>query len=76
MSETEALRTATVHAADLLGVEDRGRLEEGLLAAVIAVPGDPLDDVSRTEDVTFVMLGGRVLEHVMDGRDVVPPRND
>lgn len=74
MSEAEALRTATVHAADLLGTDDRGRIAEGLLADVIAVPGDPLDDIARTENVTFVMQAGRVLKHLVDGRDVAPVR--
>jgi imidazolonepropionase-like amidohydrolase len=70
MSELEALRAATVYAADLLDVDDRGRLEEGLLADIIAVPGNPLDDISVTERVVFVMLGGRVIKHVVDGRDM------
>ena len=65
-----ALRTATIHAADLLGTPDRGRLAEGMLADIIAVPGNPLDDISVTEDVQFVMLGGRVVKHVMGGRDM------
>ncbi len=69
MSEAEALQTATVHAADLLDVEDRGRIAEGLLADMIAVPGNPLDDISVTEDVVFVMLGGNVIRYVVDGRD-------
>lgn len=70
MTELEALRTATVHAADLLDVDDRGRIEAGLLADLIAVPGNPLDDISVTEDVAFVMLGGRVVKHVVNGRDM------
>ena len=70
MSELDALRTATIHAADLLGTPDRGRLAEGMLADIIAVPGNPLDDIEVTRDVQFVMLGGRVLKHVMDGRDM------
>ena len=70
MSELDALRTATTHAADLLGTPDRGRLAEGMLADVIAVPGNPLDDIEVTRDVRFVMLGGRVIKHVMNGRDM------
>ncbi len=70
MSEAEAVRTATVHAADLLGVSDRGRLADGLLADVIAVPGNPLNDISVLRDVRFVMLGGRVFKHVVGGRDM------
>ena len=70
MSELDALRTATIHAADLLGTTDRGRLAEGMLADIIAVPGNPLDDIEATQDVQFVMLGGRVVKHVVDGRDM------
>lgn len=70
MSELDALRTATIHAADLLGTPGRGRLAEGMLADVIAVPGNPLDDIEVTKDVRFVMLGGRVIKHVMGGRDM------
>jgi len=70
MSELEALRTATIHAADLLGVDDRGRLEPGLPADIIAVPGNPLDDITATQRVSFVMLGGRVVKHVVDGHDM------
>jgi imidazolonepropionase-like amidohydrolase len=70
MSELEALRTATVYAADLLDTPDRGAIAEGMLADIIAVPGNPLDDISVTEDVVFVMQGGRVIKHVMGGTDM------
>ena len=60
MSPLSVLRAATVTAAELLGVTDRGRLAEGLLADVIAVPGDPLRDIAVTQDVRFVMKGGKV----------------
>jgi imidazolonepropionase-like amidohydrolase len=58
-----AIRSATVVAAELLGVEDRGRIEPGLLADVIAVRGNPLEDVRELERVTFVMKGGEVFKH-------------
>ena len=70
MSELDALRTATIHAADLLDTPDRGRLAEGMLADIIAVPGNPLDDIEVTKDVRFVMQGGRVIRHVVGGRDM------
>jgi imidazolonepropionase-like amidohydrolase len=47
-------------AAELIDVDDRGRLEAGLFADIIAVPGDPLVDIGVTEDVRFVMKGGQV----------------
>ncbi|WP_063058910.1 metal-dependent hydrolase family protein [Nocardia sienata] len=54
------LRAATVTAAELIQVDDRGRLAEGLLADVIGVPGDPLADITVTQQVRFVMKGGKV----------------
>ncbi|HLE85099.1 MAG TPA: amidohydrolase family protein [Thermoanaerobaculia bacterium] len=60
MTPLEALRTATVHAAALLGVEDRGAIAAGRLADLVAVDGDPLADVTTTERVRFVMKGGVV----------------
>jgi imidazolonepropionase-like amidohydrolase len=57
----EAIRSATVHAAELMGWSDRvGRIEPGLYADLIAVAGDPTDDVRLLEDVAFVMKGGDV----------------
>ena len=63
MSPIEAIRTATLNAADLLGVDDRGTLEIGLLADIVAVPGDPLENIRALEDVRFVMKGGRIYKH-------------
>lgn len=60
MTPVEALRTATINAADLLGVTDRGRVAPGQLADLIAVPGDPLKDIRVTQHVVFVMKGGKV----------------
>ncbi|NOK13218.1 metal-dependent hydrolase family protein [Corallococcus exercitus] len=59
LTPAEALRTATVNAAELLGVADRlGTLEPGKLADVVAVPGDPLKDIRVTQKVFFVMKEG------------------
>ena len=60
MTPMQALRAATVVSAELIDVDDRGRLEAGLLADIIAVPGDPSEDITTTQDVRFVMKGGRV----------------
>ena len=57
----DAIRTATVNAAKLIGVEDRvGRLEPGKWADIIAVAGNPLENIALLEDVRFVMKGGVV----------------
>lgn len=58
MTPLEAIRTATVNAADLLGVEDRGVIAAGKLADMVAVPGNPLQDIRVTERVCWVMKGG------------------
>jgi imidazolonepropionase-like amidohydrolase len=55
MTPMEALRAATVMSAELIDVDDRGRIQEGLLADLVAVPGDPSQDIEVTQDVTFVM---------------------
>ena len=70
MTELEALQSATIHASDLLDVDDRGRIEEGLLADLVAVLGDPLEDITVTENVVFVMLDGHVIKHVVAGQNV------
>lgn len=48
--------------APVLGVDDRGVIEPGKLADLIAVAGKPLDDVSTLETVLFVMKGGDVFK--------------
>jgi imidazolonepropionase-like amidohydrolase len=58
LPEEHVLKMATIYAADLLGVDDRGVIAEGTRADLIAVPGNPLDDISVMEDVRFVMKTG------------------
>ena len=61
MTPAQAIRAATSTAAELLGMKDSlGTLEAGKLADIVAVPGDPLTDVSLMEKVEFVMKGGMV----------------
>ncbi|HXV39428.1 MAG TPA: amidohydrolase family protein [Steroidobacteraceae bacterium] len=55
-----AIRSATLVAAELFGTPDRGRIEPGLLADLVAVAGDPLADIRLLEDVRFVMKDGVV----------------
>jgi len=60
LAPLESLRAGTVNAADLLGTGDRGELAVGKLADIVAVTGNPLEDIRATEKVVFVMKGGRV----------------
>jgi imidazolonepropionase-like amidohydrolase len=60
LSPAEALRAATINAADLLRIPDRGELAVGRLADIIAVAGDPIANVRILEKVLFVMKDGKV----------------
>jgi len=63
MTPLQAIRAATTVAAELIDVDDRARLEAGLLADIVAVPGNPLEDITLTESVCFVMKGGQIYRH-------------
>ncbi len=61
MTPVQAIRTATVNAADLLGWSDRiGTIEAGKFADIVAVNGDPSKDVTLLQSPVFVMKGGVV----------------
>jgi imidazolonepropionase-like amidohydrolase len=60
MTPLQAIRAATTVSAELIDVDDRGRLAPGLFADIIGVPGDPTADIGMTEQVRFVMKGGQV----------------
>jgi len=63
MPPLEAIRAATIYAAELLGWQDRvGAIEAGHYADLIAVDGDPLADIAVLQKVKFVMKGGTVVE--------------
>jgi imidazolonepropionase-like amidohydrolase len=61
MSNYEALQTATVNAADLMRIsDDYGTISIGKKADIIAMDGNPLEDIKYTLDIVFVMKGGVV----------------
>jgi imidazolonepropionase-like amidohydrolase len=61
MQPAEAIRSATMTAAELLGVQgDLGTIAAGKLADIIAVDGDPLDNVAALQNVNFVMKDGAI----------------
>ncbi|WP_420575314.1 amidohydrolase family protein [Ekhidna sp.] len=63
MSHLGAIKSATIIAADLLGMkENLGSIEEGKIADLIAVKGNPLDNIAILEEVVFVMKEGEVVK--------------
>jgi imidazolonepropionase-like amidohydrolase len=63
MTPLQALRSATVVASELLGMQKEiGTLEVGKYADIVSVPGDPLSDITAMQEVDFVMKGGVVYQ--------------
>jgi imidazolonepropionase-like amidohydrolase len=62
LTPMESIQAGTRVAAELLKWESLGTIEEGKLADIIAVPGNPLEDISKLEDVGFVMIDGKVVK--------------
>ena len=61
MPAMEAIKSATMNAADLLGITDHvGSIEKGKSADIIAVNGDPLKDIKVLSSMNFVMKEGVV----------------
>jgi len=63
MTPAQAIHSATSSAAELLGWSDQvGAIDSGKFADIVAVPGDPLSDITLLEQVDFVMKGGAVVK--------------
>ena len=61
MPAMDAIKSATSVAADFLGIEEtHGSIEAGKQADIVAVPGNPLDDIAVMERVSFVMKAGAI----------------
>ena len=64
MSEMEAIRSATVVASELLGIDDKlGTIESGKIADIIAVTGNPVKDITSLQSVVFVMKEGIIYKN-------------
>jgi imidazolonepropionase-like amidohydrolase len=70
MPPLEAIRAATMNAAELLSWQDHvGAVEPGKYADIIAVEGDPLSDITILQQVKFVMKDGMIVKDVLPGRN-------
>ena len=63
MKPVDALKAATGACAELFGMTERlGTLQAGKVADVVAIPGNPLENIAQTEKVVLVMKEGRVVQ--------------
>ena len=63
LTPMDAIKTATLNAASLLHIENSlGQIQKGFIADIIAVPGDPLEDITLLQRVDFVMKEGKVIK--------------
>jgi len=60
MSNLDAIRAATINGADLIGIKGIGQIKAGFFADIIAVEGNPIEDINALSDVRFVMKNGKV----------------
>jgi len=63
LTPARALKAGTSVAAELLQRDDLGTIAPGRQADIVAMPGDPLEDIAATAKVDFVMKGGRIYRH-------------
>ena len=70
MTPARALQAGTIVNAEVMGWQDRvGSIAAGKFADIVAVPGDPLADITELKRVTFVMKGGKVIRDDRPGRN-------
>jgi len=63
----DAIRSATYNASKLLRIDDKlGTIEVGKLADLVAVKGNPLENISLLENIGFVMKDGKVYKHTQE----------
>jgi imidazolonepropionase-like amidohydrolase len=77
LTPMQAIRAATLNAAEVLGIDrETGTLEAGKAADLIAVSGDPLKDVRTLESVSFVMKGGQLVQAAITAPGLPPRPNE
>jgi imidazolonepropionase-like amidohydrolase len=69
MTPAAAIQSATIVDSEMMGWQDRiGSLEKGKYADIVAVSGDPLQDITELQRVKFVMKGGKVIKNDLAAR--------
>ena len=76
MTPATALQSATLVDSQVLGWQDRiGSIEKGKYADIIAVLGDPLQDITEMQRVKFVMKGGKVIKNDLANQNDLPTKS-
>ena len=63
MTPLQAIQASTINTAELFGLSNIGNLNEGFEADIIGIKGNPLEDITVLENVTFVMKDGVIFKH-------------
>ena len=63
MTAEQAIKSTTINPAELMNLKNRGEIKEGLLADIIAVDENPLENIKTLQQVKFVMKGGVVYKN-------------
>ena len=75
MTPAQAIQSATLTSSTMMGWQDKvGTVEKGKFADIIAVSGDPLQDITELQHVKFVMKGGEVIKNEMPGSTLLSSR--
>jgi len=75
MTPAQAIQSATLTSSTMMGWQDKvGTLEKGKFADIVAVSGDPLQDITELQHVKFVMKGGEVIKNEMAGSSLISSR--
>jgi imidazolonepropionase-like amidohydrolase len=77
MTPARAIQSATTVGAEMLGWQDQiGSIEKGKYADLVAVSGDPLQDITELQRVKFVMKGGKIMRNDLQKASFVLPQKD
>ncbi len=74
ISPAEAIKAATMNAAEIVGQKDTlGTVSKGKLADILVVDGNPLDDIRNTQNIYLVIKNGEILDRDKLARKINPP---
>lgn len=72
-TQAEALRAATINAANALERNDLGRIQENTIADLVVLKRNPLQNIEHTRDIDFIIKGGKAVHHEMIFQQLMTP---